>query len=661
MCVACGRVVRSWSHQPAGTECIRCVSRRVAAAAEAARMADIVAVVADVEPDLAPDVIVAAVRVAAPARRTVTVLARALATNPGHLTAGGSDVPAVVGRLAAALRDVGGSRIRQPVCAECGRTTALTRRRGGQRICHVCAERGRGRPIKCCVLCGRTAPCIGGTRRGEPRCETCARRRIECAACTRVGPVAALTWRGALCSTCWEKALLAKAECAQCGQWRRPDPRAEGNQPMCSDCAGLERLQTCDRCGDETRIYAAGRCKACVLHDRATAILTGPDGQVADRLVPLLDALAASRPKAALRWLAKPHTHTFLTRLAAGDVALTHGAMDDLGASRHVDHLRSVLIAAGVLDPRDEVIARFELWIANTVEAIEETEDRHIVDTYATWWVLRRYRQRALRRPTHGTHYGRNNIGTAVALLAWLRARGLSLAAARQRDIDLWAASQSDHRRRSGHDFLRWATKHHLVTDVQLVRRPDREPSIRPAPGLNERSQAVADLLHSTNASNADRVASLLVLLYAQAVTDIVQLTVDDVGRNGEMITITLGTDPIDTPHELGSLICDLVDERQGRAAVAATTSNWLFPGGQPGRHLGADRLALRLQALGLNIRATRTNTLHDLASDGGPVIVLADLLGLHPNTAARWTRAAAGDWSTYAAVQLGDQFGHNE
>ena len=32
------------------------------------------------------------------------------------------------------------------------------------------------------------------------------------------------------------------------------------------------------------------------------------------------------------------------------------------------------------------------------------------------------------------------------------------------------------------------------------------------------------------------------------------------------------------------------------------------------------------------------------------PAAFLADLLGLHHNTAVRWVRGAGADWSTYAA-----------
>ena len=38
------------------------------------------------------------------------------------------------------------------------------------------------------------------------------------------------------------------------------------------------------------------------------------------------------------------------------------------------------------------------------------------------------------------------------------------------------------------------------------------------------------------------------------------------------------------------------------------------------------------------------------------PAAVLADLLGIHPNTAVRWVRAAGGDWTSYAAQLVKDR-----
>lgn len=53
----------------------------------------------------------------------------------------------------------------------------------------------------------------------------------------------------------------------------------------------------------------------------------------------------------------------------------------------------------------------------------------------------------------------------------------------------------------------------------------------------------------------------------------------------------------------------------------------------------------------GAGARPTRTTALLDLATEVPPV-VLADLLGMYPNTAVRWVQAAGGEWANYAAIR---------
>jgi len=695
--------------------CSACFARRQRADQHVANLAEISTAVALAEPGLARAQISAAMRAAAPGLRESGQAVRALRAEPGALSSAGSTAPAIISRLVEALMAVGATQVRLPTCIACHRSTWLTQRQAGQRICRPCAAARRlevcrvcarqrpvaarhpdgraicswcrvqdpahqlrcdgcgqlsvmtrrladgtglcrrcwGRPLIICADCGAQAPCYGGLRRGHPRCAPCGRRRQQCSGCGRLeAPVAAQLPGGPVCFTCWERALLAKAVCGGCGQTRRPDPRHAGPS-RCSDCAGLAPLQVCVDCSDETRIYEAGRCRRCVLARRANALLAGADGAVMASLVPLVDALAATEPaKAGLRWIARPETAALLGALGRGELAMSHAALDELGDTKAIGHLRSVLVAAGVLGARDENLARLEAWLGGQVAAVAVPEDRHTIDTYATWWVLRRYRQRAQRRPIGDTGSGRGNITAAIGLCQWLRAHDRSLATATQADIDLWTATVSGHRRRAGHDFLRWATRHRLVHDIAITRRADRRPTVHPAPALIERAELAQRLLHDDAVALADRVAALLVILYAQPLATIVRLTIDDVTISAASVLLSLGRDPIELPEPLGALVAGLASARTGRATVAADTGPWLFPGGRPGRHLGSETLSGRLQRLGVWARAWRTNTLLDLASDM-PLVALADLLGLHTTTAYRWVQAAGGEWANYAADRI--------
>ena len=90
-------------------------------------------------------------------------------------------------------------------------------------------------------------------------------------------------------------------------------------------------------------------------------------------------------------------------------------------------------------------------------------------------------------------------------------------------------------------------------------------------------------------------------------------------------------------------------DGRSYRGVGSPQQTPWLFPGHLPGRPVTPATLGERLRALGIYAQTSRRAALLDLAAQL-PAAVLADLLGLHENTAAKWMHQAGGDWSRYAA-----------
>jgi len=70
----------------------------------------------------------------------------------------------------------------------------------------------------------------------------------------------------------------------------------------------------------------------------------------------------------------------------------------------------------------------------------------------------------------------------------------------------------------------------------------------------------------------------------------------------------------------------------------------------RPGKPITASQLGERLRALGIYAMPGRRAALTDLAARL-PAAVLSDLLHLSAGTAVRWTHAAVGDWSAYAAA----------
>jgi hypothetical protein len=178
----------------------------------------------------------------------------------------------------------------------------------------------------------------------------------------------------------------------------------------------------------------------------------------------------------------------------------------------------------------------------------------------------------------------------------------------------------------------------------------EQVPRLRPAGRPRARWAPARWLLHDHTLSPADRVAGLLVLLYAQTPAAISRLTLEHVQTTDREVQLRLGHEPVVLPEPLACLIAGLLARRRGHAALGDQgTSPWLFPSGRPGQPISAYQLAERLRQLGLRPAQSRTTALFSLATEL-PAAVLARLLGTHIKVAVEWQHASAGDWTTYAA-----------
>ncbi|MDP4511570.1 hypothetical protein [Nonomuraea turcica] len=207
-------------------------------------------------------------------------------------------------------------------------------------------------------------------------------------------------------------------------------------------------------------------------------------------------------------------------------------------------------------------------------------------------------------------------------------------------------SDQATRRRETGH-FVRWAKKQKLTSlDFPATRWGGPSGTI----DTEARWGQARRLLHDDALAPEDRVAGLLVLLYAQWPSTISRLTLDHVHVDDEQVRLSLGREPVILPEPLDDLVRHLPARRRGHAAIGDhATSPWLFPGGQPGRPISSFRLAERLRDLGIHSGQARSTALFQLATDL-PAAVLARMLGIHITVAVAWQRASSGDWTTYAA-----------
>jgi hypothetical protein len=502
--------------------------------------------------------------------------------------------------------------VNHETCSGCGRRRPVSARTPAGPLCPACLPW----KILTCDICGRHAPCVISQATGAPWCRACKQRWARCTSCGQVAPIRGGTSHEPLCSTC-----------------TRPD---------------REFWRSCPGCGQPGRLHT-GRCARCTLHRRLRELLGDDTGAVPPRLQALYQALAAAeRPSTVSAWLDRSAAPAILRSLDAGQ-QLTHQDLDDLPAGKAVEHLRSVLVAIGTLPPRDEQMVRLERWITATIAQRDDPDQRQLLHRYAVWHLLRRLRRRVNGATvTHNQAVVvRQHVKAAVSLLEWLATHGLTLSSARQGDLEAWlAGGDAVHRREAG-NFVRWAKQQKLTSLDFAATKWDGPTQVI---DTEARWAQARWLLHDETVKPEDRVAGLLVLLYAQRPAAISRLTLDHVELREHEVRLQLGREPVMLPEPLADLVRQVAATRRGHAALGQVgTSRWLFPGGQPGRPISSYQLGERLRRLGLRPGQSRSTALFQLATDL-PAALLARMLGIHITVAVAWQRASAGDWTSYAA-----------
>ena len=185
--------------------------------------------------------------------------------------------------------------------------------------------------------------------------------------------------------------------------------------------------------------------------------------------------------------------------------------------------MRHILVANGVLTPRDDRLVELETWIKDKLEKVSLPNDRQLLRSYATWRVLRRNRERAVlwNRPTTPTAHSKCCFLAAVVFLSFLDTQGLTLRECTQATIDQWFTTGTPYACYI-RDFLNWAMKQKLVCALDVPGFPQRHGATMDE---NTHWAIVHQLLHDDAIEIGDRVAGCLVLLYGQQVSRIAALT----------------------------------------------------------------------------------------------------------------------------------------
>ncbi|MEU9243837.1 hypothetical protein [Streptomyces sp. NPDC048385] len=152
------------------------------------------------------------------------------------------------------------------------------------------------------------------------------------------------------------------------------------------------------------------------------------------------------------------------------------------------------------------------------------------------------------------------------------------------------------------------------------------------------------------------RAAGALILLFGLHASHVRHLTATQLTRRDDSSYLTIDQHPILLPPRLARLLHQLAEAPHTRAALTRTNRGepWLFPGLVPGRPTSQTGLSSKLLPQGIDTRPARNAALVALAGDL-PAPVLANILGLHPNTAVRWAGFAKTSWADYLAARAAD------
>jgi hypothetical protein len=400
------------------------------------------------------------------------------------------------------------------------------------------------------------------------------------------------------------------------------------DRPRCAACTRAEPgvWLACPRCGASGQLTAAV-CRRCALSDQLDRLLADHTGVVPAPMQALRDYLVAGdRPSSVSGWLRKARARSLLSDVAIGCLPLTHDAFDALEPDNTVRYMRELLVAAGVLPPRDEHLARLERWLHATLDAIADPSQRHLVQQYAVWHLLRRLRRRVAgtRANTNQCAWVREQTRAVTAFLGLLTADHLTLTTCTHTHVDRWLADGQIRNPHAVGAFLRWAHANKLTT-VYLPVQQWGGPQT-PIDG-DRRWQIARRLLHDHTIDLADRVAGLLVVLYAQNAADVSRLTLGHVHVADDSVRIRLGDRPIEMPEPLAALTRELVTART-RSHTYREGQTWLFPGRLAGRPITDTALRDRLARIGIHAKDARNAALFQLATEL-PAAILARVLGL--------------------------------
>jgi len=474
--------------------------------------------------------------------------------------------------------------------------------------------------------------------------------------------VATRRWpEGWLCSGCYAKACETYGVCGGCEVDRLLPGIGLAGELWCTDCAGGLGDFTCSRCEEEGWMHYRGICGRCVLKDRLAVVLDDGTGQIRPELVRLFDLVTSmERPRSGILWLSRPQAPRLLGAIARGEVPLTHQGIGTLSPWRSAIYIRDLLVTAQILPPVDRFLILFEQWLPTWLDDVGDPEHRKLLHTYANWRILRGLRATAATGPIG--HYrqqiARRQLRVAAAFLDHLGQQNTQLAECTQAQLDHWLAHATDADKSSLRSFVKWAIASGSMRRLALSPTKVNVPSPMTQ---RERLEWIRKIHDGTGMDLTERLVALLILLYAQPLTKVARLSIDDITTADGQMLIRLGDPPAPVPPPFDTLISQYLAERPNLTTATNAGSPWLFPGRRAGQPLHPTTFRLRLHRLGIPNLTGRSRALREMLLQAPPAVV-AGMLGysadkaeaIAAETGATWKRYAAGDHTRTRQPRIG-------
>ena len=461
--------------------------------------------------------------------------------------------------------------------------------------------------------------------------------------CARCGKhyQTATTWPdGRVCVYCYRAASRTRGTCS-CGHVGILPGIVDG-EPACRSCTGVRLNVDCCTCGQKPSSTAATCACAAFWETSSNDALTNPDtGTVAAEVLPMAAALKQmDRPNSGLTWIRQPHVDTFLRELAKNP-RITHETLDALPGGHTRDYVRGLLVEHGALPSRDELLARFEQWAEEARQRVAAPEHLEVIDRYIRWKHLRRMRE--LSPITNGTFLrAKQSTTVAIEFCNWLTKREETLPETTQAHLDTWIA-EGPSTRLVVDRFLRWTARSRL-TDPELI-VPRHRRGTAPRLPAQAQTQALDTVISSDALPPRNRLAAVLVLVFAQQIERIVTLNWEDISIVDQVVVNLAGL-PIVFEPPLDQIVRDLASSPGHDQTAAHPNTRWVFRSPRPGAHISAMHLRQQLTPL-FSALAARLGTIAELSRET-PVAILAEALGYNVATLERHAAAANADYGRY-------------